>query len=520
MQAKELYSLGCRAYNGDRAAGREWLALLAPVVMPIAAKYLVLPSFVLAKAITESGWASDIYEGTLNSQFGAPFSRKAQSHNNILGMCAFEANQKRLPEYAAPAWDAYKETFTAMATHYDAMGGLYVKEEKWKHYRSVEDAVEDFCQNIRFQAEAAGRQWRADIRSQLLASESYTPEGKSEGVREGLHFWWQEQVMRIYEEYGLSQYDEKAVMEKMKLTTKVLDAHIAAAHRYAHAYCGYGPTDTHYPPGETGIIDCVGLVFRALYTTGWFPRMANINQVVGLCEAAGLQKSTDEGDVWRHHGVACYQDSHLKGTAHVSHVYYSLGGTGLSDISKYDLGSNERIRAGQPFTHVPTNEWQGKRHFLCFFYVPDGKREDEPPFTSFEEAPGLVVKKVGMYAGPGTSWRKLGTLAEGAAVTLRGAVTNDKGKAWMAIRRGKTEGYVYHNAVQKVSETYTAVASGMEDGVLSVRVSPGGFKLCEMKAGETATVLGRAKAGDGSLWLRVKYGKLYGYVSEMFIKRK
>ena len=325
--------------------------------------------------------------------------------------------------------------------------------------------------------------------------------------------------MRLYEEYGLSQYDGKAVMGKVKLTAKVLDAHIAAAYRYAHAYCAYGRTDTHYPPGDTGIIDCVGLVFRALYTTGWFPGMANIDQVVALLEAAGLQKSTDEGDVWRRRGVACYQDNHLKGTAHVSHVFYSLGGTGPLDISKYDLGSGKRIRADQPFHHVAANEWQGERHFLCFYYVPEEEqREAVSPFSFLGEALGKAVKPAGVYAGPGTAWKKLGSLKEGADVVLRGYVTNDKGNVWMAIRTASgVEGFVYSSSISKVKpyEVWKGRVEGT-DGALSLRIAPGALKVADIPEGALLSIDG--ESGD---WLHVKAGKkLWGFVSSLYVKKK
>ena len=69
MQASEIFQLGKLAYNGDDAARREWIAKIAPLAVRYGAVYGVLPSLVIGKAITESGWASDLYELELEKRF-------------------------------------------------------------------------------------------------------------------------------------------------------------------------------------------------------------------------------------------------------------------------------------------------------------------------------------------------------------------------------------------------------------------------------------------------------------------
>lgn len=525
MQAKDFYEIGKKAYNGDEDAGRSFFELMASVVEPIASVYGLLPSYVMAKLVIESGWMTDLWNATAERLTGKTFQKKAQDHNNVFGMNCFDDNQKYLERLPLPAWTNYRTTFNDWGPH--GFGdSFHVKWERWKSYRTVEDAVEDWCANIRYQAEAHGHHWNpTDITAQLLATESYTPEGSAEGVREGLHFQWQEKIMIFYEHYDLKKYDEevKTKVENVKMTTANLDAHIKKAYDFAHASCQYGRTDTHFPPGETGWIDCVGLVYRALYTMGYFDRMLNIDQLHALAESLGLKKSVDINDVWKRHGIVCMQDCHLKGTIHISHVYYSLGGSGVGSISKYDLGSNERIQANQPFSGVPVNEWEGKRNFLCIYCVEEKTlREDVPAFRVASDTAGKVILKAGFYTGPGTMWRKIGLVKPGDKVTLRGTVRNDTGNLWVYVRYKNTDGYIPNKAVVEDSFTqYTGIVTGT-DGRLAVRAGAGVecFKVADVKEGVRLRVDNRAVAKDGSEWLHILSGKkIRGFVSAQFIKK-
>lgn len=152
------------------------------------------------------------------------------------------------------------------------------------------------------------------------------------------------------------------------ITVSSLDNAIREAYLYAHAHCKYGPTDQCFPPFEDGKADCVGLALRALYTLGINKIRRNINMVADLCELAGLTKSTNIKDVYKHHGIVlmCHKNDPNKNN--IYHVYYSLGGNELTGISKYDLGSDERIRTTQPFTNAEPNQWTDKYELKCIYY--------------------------------------------------------------------------------------------------------------------------------------------------------
>lgn len=152
------------------------------------------------------------------------------------------------------------------------------------------------------------------------------------------------------------------------ITTKSLDAAIKSAYQYAHTHCKYGPTDQSFPPFANGNADCVGLALEALRILGVNTIPRNINMIVDLCEKAGLTKSTKISDVYKHHGIVlmCHKDDPNKNN--IYHVYYSLGGDELTGISKYDLGSDERIRTIQPYKNVQPNEWTYKYEFKSIYY--------------------------------------------------------------------------------------------------------------------------------------------------------
>lgn len=146
------------------------------------------------------------------------------------------------------------------------------------------------------------------------------------------------------------------------LTQAQLDAAVAEAYNHAHACCHYGPTDRSYPVGEDGIMDCTGLMLRALWRLGLVGGPLNCDQIDALMGRLGFVKSTDPADIYRYHGFVQWVQPQWVGTNHVHHTYYSLGGDGHT-IRKYDTGSEARLREGQPFVGVPADEWGGKLVF-------------------------------------------------------------------------------------------------------------------------------------------------------------
>ena len=151
------------------------------------------------------------------------------------------------------------------------------------------------------------------------------------------------------------------------VTQAQLDAAVEEAYNYAHNYCHYDSTDRSFPVGSDGIMDCTGLMLRALYTLGLVHEPLNCDQADAIMGQLGFIKSTDPNDIYRHHGFVQWVQPQWVGSNHIHHTYYSLGGNGQT-ISKYDTGSDPRINAVQPFSNVPINEWGGNLVFKHMWY--------------------------------------------------------------------------------------------------------------------------------------------------------
>lgn len=302
---------------------------------------------------------------------------------------------------------------------------------------------------------------------------------------------------------------------------------IVESYQYTHDHCTYGPSGTTFPPAQAPdfLNDCVGLVLYAFHLLGLYPHPYTIDQVVDLCLEHGFEISFDEDDVWRHAGVACYQDNNNTGTNHVNHVYYSLGGTSRTDISKYDLGSNVRIKAEQPFTHVRCNEWEDRRHFYCHLYIKDDYLAPLPDVKDIAGTLGKVLKPCGLYTGAGRQYEKLGTAKVGDDVIIHPIyVTSQTGNLFRYVTHVKSgkKGYIYKDSIMETySQPYTAIVSGT-DGTLNVRQGIGTETpiVGEYPEGTVVVVSCEAINSKGEMWANVRnmrYKKkdktIFGWVS-------
>lgn len=294
------------------------------------------------------------------------------------------------------------------------------------------------------------------------------------------------------------------------MTEKEFRKAVVQSYEYTHRNCTYGPSGTTYPPGAAPdfVNDCVGLIFLAAYYLGKYPHSITIDEVVNLCISMGFVKSTDENDVWRHPGVSCYQDKNNKETNHVNHVFYSLGGTGLDNISKYDLGSLERIRANQPFEHVQCNEWKDRRNFFCHLYLPEDEKPAIPIKDALPGATGTVLTDCGVYNGPGKDYKRVGKLTIGDQIIVYDVkVTSAAGHIFYYVRRISDGlcGYAYAKAFSKNVSTVYAVSVGGTDGTLNIRQGPGTQYpiVTTVKEGDQLAVLCEALNEDNALWCNV-----------------
>ena len=154
---------------------------------------------------------------------------------------------------------------------------------------------------------------------------------------------------------------------------------VQATYEYAHNNCHYDPTDQSYPVGSDGKMDCTGLVLRSLWMLGYVNRPLNCDEMDALMPQFGFKKSTDVNDIFRHSVcVVQWVLPQWVGSNHVHHTYVAIGGNSDGTINKFDTGSDPRIDAHQPYTHVQIDEWGGKYCLKHIWYLDDEEEEQKP----------------------------------------------------------------------------------------------------------------------------------------------
>ena len=155
---------------------------------------------------------------------------------------------------------------------------------------------------------------------------------------------------------------------------------VQATYEYAHNNCHYDPTDQSFPVGSDGKIDCTGLVLRSLWMLGCVDRPLNCDEMDALMPQFGFIKSTDVNDIFRHSVcVVQWVLPQWVGSNHVHHTYVAIGGNSDGTINKFDTGSDPRIDAHQPYTHVQIDEWGGKYCLKHIWYLDDEEEEEQKP---------------------------------------------------------------------------------------------------------------------------------------------
>ena len=155
---------------------------------------------------------------------------------------------------------------------------------------------------------------------------------------------------------------------------------------YQMAHNGrYKYGDSHAtPPCSDGIISCDRLVARALYNLGKTQQPAGgitVLNMMNFLKSWGFTKITDmhalkAGD------IVIFRNASTTPNAGW-HTFVLSAFNAVNDIYKYDMGSQQRIDAVQPF-HTTLNEWGGNMAFVCAYRCGS----DEAQAYSFN--PGTV----------------------------------------------------------------------------------------------------------------------------------
>lgn len=282
---------------------------------------------------------------------------------------------------------------------------------------------------------------------------------------------------------------------RVELTTANLDKYVQQTYEYAHSNFTYGTTYASFPAGANGEIDCTGLILRTLYSMGYITRAMNCDEADQILGSLGFLQSTDPDDLDKH-GFVQFCHANNIGTEHVNHTYYCLGMNEDGTINKYDLGSNARIRAAQPYLHCRMNEWEGYYFFKWFWYLPDsgyntvvdapeaqaGKQPSPMRTTvqsSWDRTLYCTADELNIRQGPGTEYPVLMSIRKNSEVKSDG---QNQG-AWVHVNVNGTVGYAHQNhlsAAKAPVASYSGdyyIASALNAGYV-LDVANGSYSAC------------------------------------------
>lgn len=149
----------------------------------------------------------------------------------------------------------------------------------------------------------------------------------------------------------------------------------------------YGDSHSVPPCIGDGVIACDRLIALAFWILGYQDQPAGgftVNRSDGrymepYLVRYGLKKNTDpakckKGDavIFRNGSLIPNADWHAFGLTEFTNV---------NKVSKYDLGSNERISAQQPYHNVPLNQWDGSLWFYASFQCEEDSVRDYYEFN-------------------------------------------------------------------------------------------------------------------------------------------
>lgn len=140
--------------------------------------------------------------------------------------------------------------------------------------------------------------------------------------------------------------------------------------------------DSHsLPPCADGIISCDRLIARALWNLSYTDQPAGGITVLNMESYLvnhGFTKITDQNQVKAGDIVLMKWNGETQPSARW-HTYLVTAVTKSGStitINKYDMGSQERIEAAQPFVACPINQWPSTRSFYAIFRADDKSSAD------------------------------------------------------------------------------------------------------------------------------------------------
>lgn len=225
--------------------------------------------------------------------------------------------------------------------------------------------------------------------------------------------------------------------------------------------------------------------------------------------------------------------SNTKGTvdADGSTLYIRSGpGTGYSKLGYFADGKTFTITGkAQDYSGVwwYTLDYNGKTGYVSSKFVKTTTTSTEVTevtgTTGTVDADGSTLY---VRSGPGTSYSKLGYLADGKTFTITGKAQDSAGTWWYRTTYNGKTGYLCSTFV-KTKTSSGAVESTQQDtgkvnvgsSVLNVRKGPGTNYgvIGTLKNGTAVNISANAKDSAGTVWYKISYNGTYGYVSSEYI---
>ena len=226
--------------------------------------------------------------------------------------------------------------------------------------------------------------------------------------------------------------------------------------------------------------------------------------------------------------------SKVTGTVKGSDINLRLGpGTGYQAIARANSGqtytANGKATDGSGLTWYRIS-YDGLKVYISsnYFVLQDVSAEAAPttvaPTTTTQTSTSgptvnaKVIKGGNVRTGPGTSFKKIGSLSKGKTTKVLGADKASDGVYWYKIIYNNQVGYIKNVYLQrngyKTSDMSKKTYYAKQDGS-NIRLGPGTQYpiLANTYFGQKYTANGKSTESSGKVWYRVSYSGLKVYIS-------
>ena len=258
------------------------------------------------------------------------------------------------------------------------------------------------------------------------------------------------------------------------------------------------------------------------------------------------EKTASDGTVWYRlsfNGQASYVSS--KTTSIVSSLVYSVYSpykTGTVTASGVNVRSgaatsykvygkftkNQKVTVrGEKINSSTGTKWyrilyDGKAAYVSSVNITlDDAPLEYNTFTP-EKAGNIDVSSANVRKSPSVSASSAGTLSKNRALRIKGYVYGTDGRCWYFVTDGNIQGYTVSSNVRKItlaegsSSEYVKAAA-----TVNVRSGAGTSYsvIGSMSEGASAVCTGSAKDSSGTVWYKITYGSVTGYVISTYTSK-